>query len=93
MALSQEVAQQLADAYGAGDIDTVNSLLSGGVNAEDVQKFWNFDEAAMADLLGKGVSFAEPSKADKAVENGGHLMVYTNADSVSNLIRARLEKG
>jgi hypothetical protein len=67
MALSQEVAQQLADAYGAGDIDTVNNLLSGGVNAEDVQKFWNFDEAAMADLLGKGVSFAEPSKADKAV--------------------------
>jgi len=33
------------------------------------------------------------TKADKAVENGGHLMVYTNADSVSNLIRSHLEKG
>jgi len=33
------------------------------------------------------------TNADNAVENGGHLMVYTNADSVSNLIRARLEKG
>lgn len=30
------------------------------------------------------------TKADKAVENGGHLMVYTNADTVSNLIRIRL---
>jgi len=30
------------------------------------------------------------TKADKAVENGGHLMVYTNADSVSNLIRNHL---
>lgn len=30
------------------------------------------------------------TKADKAVENGGHLMVYTNADLVSDLIRARL---
>jgi len=30
------------------------------------------------------------TKADKAVENGGHLMVYTNADLVSDLIRMRL---
>ena len=30
------------------------------------------------------------TKADTAVENGGHLMVYTNANSVSDLIRARL---
>ena len=30
------------------------------------------------------------TKADKAVENGGHLMVYTNANSVSEIIRARL---
>ena len=30
------------------------------------------------------------TKADKAVENGGHLMVYTNADLVSDLIRTHL---
>ena len=30
------------------------------------------------------------TKADKGIENGGHLMVYTNADLVSNIIRAKL---
>ena len=30
------------------------------------------------------------TKADKAVENGGHLMVYTTSDLVSDLIRMRL---
>lgn len=31
------------------------------------------------------------TKADKAVENGGHLMVYTNANTLSDLIRASLD--
>lgn len=30
--------------------------------------------------------------ANKAVENGGHLMVYVNANTISNLIRSHLSK-
>jgi hypothetical protein len=64
MALSQDIAQQLADAYGSGDIGAVNSLLGSGISAEDVRSFWNFDDAGMAALTNAGVQFASPPAAE-----------------------------
>jgi len=64
MALSQDIAQQLVDAYSAGDIGAVNSILGTGVSANDVQSYFNFNDAEMSGLGGLGIQFASPPVAE-----------------------------
>ena len=61
MALDQNTAEALAQAYNRGDFDQVNTLLgSGGISAQDVQSYFNFDSSQMADLGASGINFAAP---------------------------------
>ena len=59
MALTQNVAEQLAMAYDRGDIDQLNNILIGnGVSSRDVASFFNFDASTMSDLGASGIKFA-----------------------------------
>ena len=61
MALDQNTAEALAQAYNRGDFDQVNNLLGGGgISAQDVQSYFNFDSSQMADLGASGINFAAP---------------------------------
>jgi hypothetical protein len=61
MALDQNTAEALAQAYNRGDFDQVNNLLGGGgISAQDVQSYFNFDNSQMADLGASGINFAAP---------------------------------
>ena len=51
MALDQNTAASLAQAYEQGDFDQVNNILGGGgYSANDIQSYFNFNESQMADL-------------------------------------------
>lgn len=64
MALSQTLAQSLADAYGAGDIGQVNQIIGAqNVGANDVASYWNFTPEQMTQLGTTGVNFAQPNQA------------------------------
>jgi hypothetical protein len=70
MALSQDVARQLENAYGAGDIGAVNSILSSGVSAQDVASYWGFGDAEMSGLGALGIQFASPQTYSSTDEQG-----------------------
>ena len=59
--LTQSQAQALETAYAAGDISTVNQLLSSGITAEDIKSFWGFTDADIAGLSGAGIKFTQPT--------------------------------
>jgi hypothetical protein len=67
--LTQSQAQALETAYAAGDISTVNQLLSSGISAADVKNFWGFTDADIAGLSGLGVKFNQPVTTNDEVLN------------------------
>ena len=74
MALDQSTADALAQAYGQGNFDQVNSILgSGGINANDVQSYFNFNESQMADLGSAGVKFASAPTYTSTDEQGNAI--------------------
>lgn len=77
MALTQNVAEQLAAAYGSGDLGTVNEILqSGQITAGDVQSFFNLSPESVASF---GLSFYSPP----AVSNAGALATVESNQAAS----------
>jgi hypothetical protein len=77
MALDQFTAESLAQAYGRGDFDQVNSILGGvGISAQDVQSYFGFDEAAMSGLGAAGIQFATPQTYSSTDEQGNPIYDY-----------------
>jgi len=76
MALSQDIAQQLAEAYGSGDIGAVNTLLGSGISAQDVQSYFNFDDNAMSGLGALGIQFGSPQTYSSTDEQGNPIYDY-----------------
>ena len=86
MALSQETAQSLADAYGSGDIAKVNQIIgSQNVGSQDVASFWNFTPEQMADLGSKGVSFAQPEQTTANTSSSAPLSAGVTIRSIPTL--------
>ena len=84
MALSQETAQSLADAYGSGDIAKVNQIIgSQNVGSQDVASFWNFTPEQMAELGSKGVSFAQPAQTTANTSSSAPLSQVQQSESDS----------
>jgi hypothetical protein len=72
MALDQNTAASLAQAYEQGDYDQVNNILGGGgISAKDVQSYFNFDDAAMSGLGSLGINFAAPAQTYTSTDEQG----------------------